>query len=172
MQDIIRQLDEQRAAAAWAEAAPDRSAHAKGKLTARERLDCCSMRSFEEWTCRRAPLSRLGMSEARVPGDGWSPATARQRTARVRVQPGLPVSAVRCRKRTPEDLQSMDTHQGRCAVIGLNDSGGQDPGRRGLLGGYADVFQRTCWPRRRAASVADHGAVRGRPSIRGHDRFI
>ena len=73
MQDIIRQLDEKRAAARQG-GGPKRIAaqHAKGKLTARERIELfLDAGSFEEWDMFvEHRCADFGMIDQRVPGDG------------------------------------------------------------------------------------------------------
>ena len=73
MQDIIRQLEEKRAQARlgggqWR----IDSQHAKGKLTARERIEVLlDEGSFEEWDMFvEHDCHEFGMAEQKVPGDG------------------------------------------------------------------------------------------------------
>ena len=73
MQDIIRQLDAKRAAARVGGGARRIEAqHAKGKLTARERIELLlDADSFEEWDMFvEHRCTDFGMSETRIPGDG------------------------------------------------------------------------------------------------------
>jgi len=73
MQDIIRRLEERRAAARIGGGEKRIAAqHAKGKLTARERLELLlDEDSFEEWDMFvEHRSSDFGMAEARIPGDG------------------------------------------------------------------------------------------------------
>ena len=73
MQDILRLLDEKRAAARVGGGTRRIDAqHAKGKLTARERLDVLlDPGSFEEWdTFVEHRSSDFGMAEQKIPGDG------------------------------------------------------------------------------------------------------
>src|SRR5689334_23902103 len=73
MQEILRQLEEKRAAARLGGGTRRIEAqHAKGKLTARERLELLfDEGSFEEWDMFVEHRSEdFGMGENRVPGDG------------------------------------------------------------------------------------------------------
>src|SRR5665213_4514234 len=73
MQDILRQLEEKRAAARQGGGERRIAAqHAKGKLTARERLEILfDPGSFEEWDMFvEHRSSDFGMEEQKIPGDG------------------------------------------------------------------------------------------------------
>ncbi len=73
MQDILRQLDDKRAAARAGGGAKRVAAqHGKGKLTARERLEVLlDADSFEEWDMFVEHRSAdFGMAEQKIPGDG------------------------------------------------------------------------------------------------------
>ncbi|MBI2584942.1 MAG: methylmalonyl-CoA carboxyltransferase, partial [Rhodospirillales bacterium] len=73
MQDIIRQLEEKRERARLGGGQKRIDAqHAKGKLTARERLDLLlDPGSFEEWDMFVEHRSHdFGMAEQKIPGDG------------------------------------------------------------------------------------------------------
>src|SRR5258706_6950464 len=73
MDDILRKLEAKRAAArAGGGAKRIEAQHAKGKLTARERLEVLlDPGSFEEWDMFVEHRSiDFGMAESRVPGDG------------------------------------------------------------------------------------------------------
>src|SRR6266849_5615232 len=73
MHEIIRQLDAKRAAARLGGGRKRIDAqHAKGKLTARERLELLlDPDSFEEWDMFVEHRSHdFGMAEQKVPGDG------------------------------------------------------------------------------------------------------
>ncbi len=73
MQDILRQLEEKRAAARLGGGERRIAAqHAKGKLTARERLELLfDPGSFEEWDMFVEHRSTdFGMEEQKIPGDG------------------------------------------------------------------------------------------------------
>jgi propionyl-CoA carboxylase beta chain len=105
MHDIIRQLDEKRAAARLGGGKKRIDAqHAKGKLTARERIELLlDPDSFEEWDMfKEHRCTDFGMEKQTVPGDGvvtgYGTINGRlvfifSRTSRC--------SAARCRKRTP-----------------------------------------------------------------------
>jgi propionyl-CoA carboxylase beta chain len=73
MQDILRQLEEKRAAArAGGGERRIAAQHGKGKLTARERLEVLlDADSFEEWDMFvEHRSSDFGMEEQKIPGDG------------------------------------------------------------------------------------------------------
>src|SRR5216684_2967649 len=73
MHDILRRLDERRAAARAGGGEKRIAAqHAKGKLTARERLELLfDEGSFEEWDMFvEHRSSDFGMAEQKIPGDG------------------------------------------------------------------------------------------------------
>src|ERR1700739_180677 len=73
MQDIIRQLDGKRAAARLGGGERRVEAqHAKGKLTARERIEILlDTDSFEEWDMFvEHRCHDFGMADTRIPGDG------------------------------------------------------------------------------------------------------
>src|SRR4051812_21923606 len=73
MQDILRRLEEKRAAArAGGGERRVEAQHKKGKLSARERLDVLlDEGSFEEWDMFVEHRStEFGMAEQKIPGDG------------------------------------------------------------------------------------------------------
>src|SRR5437763_8608006 len=73
MSDILKKLDEKRAAARLGGGARRiKTQHEKGKLTARERLEVLlDPGSFEEWDMFvEHRSSDFGMEEQKVPGDG------------------------------------------------------------------------------------------------------
>ncbi|MEE8188434.1 MAG: carboxyl transferase domain-containing protein, partial [Kiloniellales bacterium] len=73
MHDILRQLEEKRAAArAGGGVKRVETQHAKGKLTARERIEILlDEGSFEEWDMFvEHRCGDFGMAEQKVPGDG------------------------------------------------------------------------------------------------------
>ncbi len=149
MQDIIRELERRREAARMGGGEKRIDAqHAKGKLTARERIDLLlDEGSFEEWDmfvehdCRD-----FGMAEHRIPGDGvvTGYGTVNGRLVFVFSQDftvfGGSLSAAHARKICKIMDQAMNVG---APVIGLNDSGGARI-QEGVasLAGYADVFQR------------------------------
>ena len=149
MQDIIRQLEEKRAAARMGGGEKRIAAqHAKGKLTARERLEfLLDEGSFEEWDMFvEHDCSDFGMEDSRIPGDGVVTGfgTINGRPLFVFSQDftvfGGSLSAAHARKICKIMDQALRTG---VPVIGLNDSGGARI-QEGVasLAGYADVFQR------------------------------
>jgi propionyl-CoA carboxylase beta chain len=149
MQDIIRQLDEKRAAARLGGGARRIEAqHAKGKLTARERLELLlDADSFEEWDMFvEHRCTDFGMSETRVPGDGvvTGYGTINGRLVFVFSQDFTVFGGALSEAHAEKICKIMDHAMTVGApVIGLNDSGGARI-QEGVasLGGYADVFQR------------------------------
>jgi propionyl-CoA carboxylase beta chain len=149
MSDIIRQLEEMREAArlGGGQRRID-TQHAKGKLTARERIDVLlDEDSFEEWDMFVEHDSHdFGMAEQKVPGDGvvTGSGTINGRLVFVFSQDftvfGGSLSAAHARKICKIMDQAMKVG---VPVIGLNDSGGARI-QEGVasLAGYADVFQR------------------------------
>jgi propionyl-CoA carboxylase beta chain len=106
MSDIIRQLEEMREAArlGGGQRRID-TQHAKGKLTARERIDVLlDADSFEEWDMFVEHDSHdFGMEEQKVPGDGvvTGSGTINGRLVCLCSARILPCSADRCRRRMP-----------------------------------------------------------------------
>ena len=149
MSDIIRQLEEMREAArlGGGQRRID-TQHAKGKLTARERIDVLlDADSFEEWDMFVEHDSHdFGMEEQKVPGDGvvTGSGTINGRLVFVFSQDftvfGGSLSAAHARKICKVMDQAMKVG---APVIGLNDSGGARI-QEGVasLAGYAEVFQR------------------------------
>ena len=150
MQDIIRRLDEKRAAAKLGGGQRRIDAqHAKGKLTARERIELLlDEGSFEEWDLFvEHRCTDFGMDQAeKVPGDGvvTGYGTINGRLIFVFSQDftvfGGSLSETHAAKICKIMEQAMKVG---APVIGLNDSGGARI-QEGVasLGGYADVFQR------------------------------
>jgi propionyl-CoA carboxylase beta chain len=149
MQDILRQLDEKRAAARAGGGAKRVDAqHKKGKLTARERLEVLlDEGSFEEWDMFVEHRSAdFGMAEQKIPGDGvvTGYGTINGRLVFVFSQDftvfGGSLSEAHAEKIGKIMDQAMKVG---APVIGLNDSGGARI-QEGVasLAGYADVFQR------------------------------
>ena len=149
MSDIIRQLEVKREAArqGGGQRRVD-SQHAKGKLTARERIDVfLDEGSFEEWDMFvEHDITDFGMAEQKVPGDGvvTGHGTVNGRLIFMFSQDftvfGGSLSAAHARKICKIMDQAMKVG---APVIGLNDSGGARI-QEGVasLAGYADVFQR------------------------------
>lgn len=148
MQEIIRRLEEKRRAAK-AGGGPKRveAQHAKGKLTARERLQLLfDPGSFEEWDVFvEHDCYDFGMAENKIPGDGvvTGYGTVDGRFVFAFSQDftvfGGALSAAHARKICKIMEQAMKVG---APIIGLNDSGGARI-QEGVasLGGYADVFQ-------------------------------
>jgi propionyl-CoA carboxylase beta chain len=149
MQDIIRQLEEKRAAAAMGGGAQRIAAqHAKGKLTARERLALLlDEGSFEEWDMFvEHRCTDFGMAEQTIPGDGvvTGYGTINGRLVFVFSQDFTVFGGALSEPHAEKICKIMDQAMKVGApVIGINDSGGARI-QEGVasLGGYADVFQR------------------------------
>ena len=149
MQDIIRQLDLKRAEA-QAGGGEKRIAaqHAKGKLTARERLELLlDTGSFEEWDMFVEHRSHdFGMEKEKIPGDGvvTGYGMINGRLVFVFSQDFTVFGGSLSEAHAEKICKIMDQAMKVGApVIGLNDSGGariQDG--VASLGGYAEVFQR------------------------------
>jgi len=149
MQEILRQLEEKRARARAG--GGDRrveAQHAKGKLTARERIEILlDEGSFEEWDMFvEHRSSEFGMAEQKIPGDGvvtgWG--TINGRLVFVFSQDFTVFGGSLSEAHAEKICKIMDQAMKVGApVIGLNDSGGARI-QEGVasLGGYADVFQR------------------------------
>ncbi|RPF72536.1 acyl-CoA carboxylase subunit beta [Aurantiacibacter spongiae] len=122
--------------------------HAKGKLTARERLDVLlDEGSFEELdTYVEHDCTDFGMDEQRIPGDGvvTGSGTINGRLVFVFSQDFTVFGGSLSRRHAEKICKVMDMAMKVGApVIGLNDSGGARI-QEGVasLGGYAEVFQR------------------------------
>ena len=149
MQDIIRQLDEKREAARLGGGTRRIEAqHAKGKLTARERIELLlDEGSFEEWDMFVEHRSTdFGMADRAIPGDGvvTGYGTVSGRLMFVFSQDFTVFGGSLSEAHAEKICKIMDQAMKVGApVIGLNDSGGariQDG--VASLGGYAEVFQR------------------------------
>lgn len=149
MQEIIRQLEEKRDRARLGGGQRRIDAqHAKGKLTARERIELLvDAGSFEEWDMFVEHDSNdFGMEEQKIPGDGvvTGHGTINGRLVFIFSQDftvfGGSLSAAHARKICKIMDQAVRVG---APVIGLNDSGGARI-QEGVasLAGYADVFQR------------------------------
>lgn len=149
MQEIIKQVEEKRAAAR--EGGGQRridAQHAKGKLTARERIELLlDEDSFEEWDVFvEHDCTDFGMQDQTIPGDGVVTGYGKINGRLVFLFSqdftvfGGSLSAAHARKICKVMDQAMKVG---VPVIGLNDSGGARI-QEGVasLGGYADVFQR------------------------------
>jgi propionyl-CoA carboxylase beta chain len=149
MQDIIQQLEQKRAAAALGGGQKRIDAqHAKGKLTARERIALLlDEGSFEEWDMFvEHRCTDFGMAEQKVPGDGvvTGYGTINGRLVFVFSQDftvfGGSLSEVFAEKVCK--VMDMAVKVG-CPVVGINDSGGARI-QEGVvsLAGYAEIFWR------------------------------
>ena len=149
MQDIIRQLDEKRASArAGGGEKRVQGQHAKGKLTARERIELLlDPGSFEEWDMFVEHRSHdFGMADQKVPGDGvvTGYGTVNGRLVFVFSQDFTVFGGSLSEAHAEKICKIMDkAMQVGAPVIGLNDSGGARI-QEGVasLAGYAEVFQR------------------------------
>jgi propionyl-CoA carboxylase beta chain len=144
MQDIIRELEEKRVRArAGGGAKRVEAQHAKGKLTARERLDLLlDPGSFEEWDMFvEHRCTDFGMDSQVVPGDGvvTGYGTVNGRLVFVYSQDFTVFGGSLSETHAEKICKVMD----QAPVIGLNDSGGARI-QEGVasLAGYAEVFQR------------------------------
>jgi propionyl-CoA carboxylase beta chain len=150
MQEIIRQLEEKRAEArAGGGKRRIDAQHAKGKLTARERievlLDPDSFEEFDMFVEHRN--TEFGMVETKIPGDGvvTGRGAINGRLVYVFSQDftvfGGSLSETHAEKICKVMDQAMKVG---APVIGINDSGGARI-QEGVasLAGYADVFQHT-----------------------------
>src|SRR3954465_9630872 len=153
MHDIIRQLDERRGAARLGGGQKRISAqHAKGKLTARERIELLlDPDSFEEWDMFKTHrCTDFGMADQLVPGDGvvTGYGTINGRMIFVFSQDFTVFGGSLSEAHAEKICKIMDQAMKVGApVIGINDSGGARI-QEGVasLGGYADVFQRNVLP--------------------------
>src|SRR4051794_1309066 len=149
MQDVLRQLEEKRAAARLGGGARRVEAqHRKGKLSARERLEVLlDPGSFEEWDMFVEHRSTdFGMAEQKIPGDGvvTGYGTVNGRLVFVFSQDFTVFGGSLSEPHAAKMCKIMDQAMKVGApVIGLNDSGGARI-QEGVdsLAGYADVFQR------------------------------
>jgi propionyl-CoA carboxylase beta chain len=149
MKDVIRQLEEKRAAARLGGGQRRIEAqHAKGKLSARERLELLlDPGSFEEYDMFvEHRCADFGMAATTVPGDGvvtgWG--TVNGRTVFVFSQDFTVFGGALSEAHAEKICKIMDQAMKVGApIIGLNDSGGARI-QEGVasLDGYAEVFQR------------------------------
>ena len=149
MQQIFQRLEEKRRAARLGGGEKRIEAqHAKGKLTARERLDVLlDEGSFEEWGMFVEHRSHdFGMGSQTIPGDGVVTGfgTINGRLVFVFSQDFTVFGGSLSEAHAEKICRVMDQAMKVGApVIGLNDSGGARI-QEGVasLGGYAEVFQR------------------------------
>jgi propionyl-CoA carboxylase beta chain len=149
MKDILQELEDRRATARLGGGEARIAAqHAKGKLTARERLELLldegSFEEFDMFVAHRC--TDFGMAETRIPGDGvvtgWG--TINGRMVYVFSQDFTVFGGSLSETHAQKICKIMDMAvQNGAPVIGLNDSGGARI-QEGVasLAGYADVFQR------------------------------
>ena len=147
--DILQQLEARRASArAGGGAARVAAQHAKGKLTARERVELLlDEDSFEEFDMFvRHRCTDFGMEESRPAGDGvvtgWG--TVNGRMVYVFSQDFTVFGGSLSETHAEKICKVMDMAlQNGAPVIGINDSGGARI-QEGVasLAGYAEVFQR------------------------------
>ena len=149
MHEILEQLEEKRRLArlGGGQKRID-TQHAKGKLTARERLDLLlDENSFEEWDMFvEHRCTDFGMDQQHVPGDGVviGYGTINGRLVFVFSQDFTVFGGALSEAHAEKICKVMDQAMKVGApIIGLNDSGGARI-QEGVasLGGYAEVFQR------------------------------
>ncbi len=149
MQEIIRELEEKRAAARLGGGQHRIDAqHAKGKLAARERIEVLlDPGSFEEWDMFvEHRCHDFGMANQKIPGDGvvTGYGTINGRLVFVYSQDFTVFGGALSEAHAEKICKIMDhAIKVGAPVIGLNDSGGARI-QEGVasLGGYAEVFQR------------------------------
>ncbi|MCW5672838.1 MAG: methylmalonyl-CoA carboxyltransferase, partial [Hydrogenophaga sp.] len=149
MQDILEQLERKRAAARLGGGEKRIAAqHAKGKLSARERLEVLlDEGTFEEWDMFvEHRCTDFGMQDNKIPGDGvvTGYGMINGRLVFVFSQDFTVFGGALSEAHAEKICKVMDQAMKVGApVIGLNDSGGARI-QEGVasLGGYADVFQR------------------------------
>jgi propionyl-CoA carboxylase beta chain len=149
MQEILRKLEEKREAARQGGGEQRVAAqHAKGKLTARERIELLlDDNSFEEWDMFvEHRCTDFGMDARAVPGDGvvTGYGTINGRLVFVFSQDFTVFGGSLSEAHAEKICKIMDhAMKVGAPVIGLNDSGGARI-QEGVasLGGYAEVFQR------------------------------
>ncbi|MGI9335060.1 MAG: acyl-CoA carboxylase subunit beta [Gammaproteobacteria bacterium] len=149
MTDILQRLETKRAAAHLGGGQRRIDAqHAKGKLTARERLELfLDEDSFEEWDMFvEHRCTDFGMGEQSIPGDGvvTGYGTVNGRLVFVFSQDFMVFGGSLSEAHAEKICKVMDhAMKVGAPVIGINDSGGARI-QEGVasLGGYAEVFQR------------------------------
>ena len=149
MQDIIQQLEQKRLAARMGGGQKRIDAqHAKGKLTARERLEVLlDEGTFEEWDMFvEQRCTDFGMQDNKISGDGvvTGYGMINGRLVFVYSQDFTVFGGALSEPHAEKICKIMDQAMKVGApVIGLNDSGGARI-QEGVasLGGYAEVFQR------------------------------
>ena len=149
MRDIISELEERRRVArlGGGEARID-AQHARGKLTARERIDLLlDEDSFEEiGMFVEHDCHEFGMENQKIPGDGvvtgWGTVNGRPIYVYAKDFTVFGGSLSRAHSRKINKVQDMALRNGT-PIIGILDAGGARI-QEGVdaLGGYAEVFQR------------------------------
>ena len=149
MQEILKELEERRAVARAGGGAKRIAAqHARGKLTARERLDLLlDEGSFEEFDMFvEHGCTDFGMEATKIPGDGvvtgWGTVNGRAVYVFAKDFTVFGGSLSEAHARKIIKIQDMALRN-RAPVIGLFDAGGARI-QEGVaaLGGYGEVFQR------------------------------
>ena len=149
MNNIIQQLEEKRAAAklGGGQKRID-TQHAKGKLTARERIEVLlDAGSFEEWdTFVEHRCHDFGMEKESIPGDGvvTGHGTINGRLVFLFSQDFTVFGGSLSESNAEKVCKIMDQAiKVGAPIIGINDSGGARI-QEGVasLGGYAEIFQR------------------------------
>lgn len=149
MQEILKRLEEKRAAARTGGGKKRQDAqHAKGRLTARERIELfLDPDSFEEWDMFvEHRCTDFGMAEQKIPGDGvvTGYGTVNGRLVFIFSQDFTVFGGSLSETHAQKICKVMDhAMKVGAPVIGLNDSGGARI-QEGVssLAGYAEVFQR------------------------------
>jgi len=149
MHDIIQELERKRALARLGGGEKRIAAqHAKGKLTARERIELLlDDGTFEEWDMfKEHRCTDFGMEQTKIPSDGvvTGYGTIHGRMVFVFSQDFTVFGGALSEAHAEKICKIMDkAMQVGAPVIGLNDSGGARI-QEGVaaLGGYAEVFQR------------------------------
>ena len=154
MKDILDTLEERRAGAKLGGGEKRIEAqHARGKLTARERIELLLDKgSFEEFDMFVEHRSvEFGMEKTKIPGDGvvtgWGTVNGRKTVclfAKDFTVFGGSLSETHAQKIVKMQDMAM---KARAPIIGLFDAGGARI-QEGVaaLGGYADVFRATSSP--------------------------
>ena len=161
MRDILDKLERRRdAARAGGGARRVEAQHAKGKLTARERvellLDEGSFEEFDMFVEHRS--SDFGMEERKIPGDGvvtgWGTVNGRTIFVFAKDFTVFGGSLSEAHSEKVRKVQDMALRV-RAPIVGLYDSGGARI-QEGVdsLGGFAEIFQRNV-----LASGVDAAAV-------------
>ncbi len=181
MQEILEQLEKRRATARLGGGRKRIDAqHARGKLTARERiellLDEGSFEEFDMFVEHRC--TDFGMAEHedsrrwgghRLGHDQWP----RSSMSSPRISPCSAARLSEAHARKIIKIQDMAL-QNRAPIIGLFDAGGARI-QEGVaaLGGYGEVFPAQCpGIRRDPADLGDHGSMRRRRRLfAGDDRL-